>query len=209
MALRRLFIASLLAVAVASIGGMRAQAAPDEVAAIAMPMTTGAHVIPPGGVIGFCVKNLGECTAVAQAPAIVDLTPDRRRELEDVQTLVNSRVRPRENPRHAWEYASGGYGDCNTYALEKRRELMARGWPRTALLLASAITETNEGHLVLIVRTNAGDLVLDNRLAPVVDWSRLPYRWVSRQSEQRLTIWMSILPRPIYTSDAAAAKVGG
>ena len=209
MALRRLFIASLLTAVVASIGGLRVEAAPNEVAAFAMPMTTGAHVIPPGGVIGFCVKNLGECATVAQAPLVVDLTPDRRRDLEDVQALVNARVHPRENPRHAWEYASAGYGDCNTYALEKRRELLARGWPQTALLLASAVTETNEGHLVLIARTSAGDLVLDNRLAPVVDWSRLPYRWVSRQSEQRLTIWVSILPRPVYTSDNATGKVGG
>jgi predicted transglutaminase-like cysteine proteinase len=209
VALRGLVIASLLTVVFASIGVPRAEAAPNDVAALAMPMTTGGSVIPPGGVIGFCVKNLGECKAVAQPSAVVELTPDRRRDLEDVQALVNARVRPRENPRHAWEYASAGYGDCNTYALEKRRELLARGWPQTALLLASAVTETNEGHLVLITRTSAGDLVLDNRLAPVVDWGRLPYRWVSRQSEQRLTIWLSILPRPVYTSANATGKVGG
>ena len=209
MALRGLFIASLMTVAAASIGVPRAEAAPNEVAATAMPMATGGHVIPPGGVIGFCVKNLRECTTVAEPAVVVDLTPDRRRDLEDVQALVNARIRPRENPRHAWEYASAGYGDCNTFALEKRRELLARGWPQTALLLASAVTETNEGHLVLIVRTSAGDLVLDNRLARVVDWSRLPYRWVSRQSEQRLTIWLSILSRPVYTSANATGKVGG
>ncbi|HMK67249.1 MAG TPA: transglutaminase-like cysteine peptidase, partial [Stellaceae bacterium] len=144
-----------------------------------------------------------------ETPTVVELSPDRMLDLAEVQALVNARVHPRENSRHEWEFASDGYGDCNTYALEKRRELIARGWPKTALLLASAVTETGEGHLVLIARTSRGDLVLDNRLSPVVDWTRLPYRWVSRQNEQRLTIWVGIEARPIYTSSAASPKAGG
>jgi len=207
--LRRGFALSLLILAGASLGGLRAEAASNEIAVAAAPMPTGALVVPPAGVLGFCVKNLAECHRIAQQPAVVQLSPDRWLELQDVQTQVNLRVLPRENPRHSWEYASSGYGDCNTFALEKRRELLARGWPETALLLTSAVTETGEGHLVLIARTSAGDLVLDNRLAEVVDWSRLPYRWVSRQSEQRLTLWVSIKPQPIYTSASATLKAGG
>lgn len=209
LALRRALALSFLIAAFASIGGLGAEAGPNEVAAAPAAMPTGPLVVPPAGVLGFCVRNRAECQRVAQQPAAVQLSPDRRTELQEVQSLVNSRVRPRENPRHAWEYASSGYGDCNTYALEKRRELLARGWPATALLLASAVTETGEGHLVLIARTSAGDLVLDNRVPDVVDWTRLPYRWVSRQSEQRLTIWVSIGQRPVYTSASATEKVGG
>jgi len=207
--LRRIFACSLLIIGFACIGGLQAEAAPDEIAVAPALMETGPLVVPPAGVLGFCARNLAECQRVAEQPALVQLSPDRRLDLEEVQTLVNARVHPRENPGHAWEYADGGYGDCSTYALEKRRELLARGWPKTALLLASAVTETGEGHLVLIARTSAGDLVLDNRLEPVVDWSRLPYRWVSRQSEQRLTIWVGIQPRPIYTSATVTQKSGG
>ena len=129
--LARTFAFSLLVLAAAGVGSFRAEAAPDEVAVASLPMPTGAMVIPPSGVLGFCVKNLGDCQRIAEQPAVVQLSPDRRRELEDVQALVNEKVHPRENPRHAWEYASGGYGDCNTYALEKRRELLARGWPQS------------------------------------------------------------------------------
>lgn len=205
---RGLAALSFLALAFAGFGSLDARAQSDTVAFSAAPMTTGALVVPPAGLLGFCVKNLAECQRAGEMPAVVDLSPDRRLDLEEVQTLVNARVHPRENSRHEWGFASDGYGDCNTYALEKRRELVARGWPKTALLLASAVTETGEGHLVLVVRTSGGDLVLDNRLAPVVDWTRLPYRWVSRQNEQRLTIWVSIEARPIYTSSAAGPKVG-
>jgi len=209
LTLRRAFALSLLVAGLACLGGLRAEAGPNEIAAASAPMPTGTLVVPPAGVLGFCVNHLSECRDVTQQPAVVQLSPDRRLELEGVQSLVNARVRPRENPRHVWEYASSGYGDCNTYALEKRRELLARGWPATALLLASAVTETGEGHLVLIARTSAGDLVLDNRVPQVVDWTRLPYRWVSRQSEQRLTIWVSLGQRPVYTSASGIAKVGG
>jgi predicted transglutaminase-like cysteine proteinase len=180
-------------------------AAAYELAATGTPMPTGASARPPAGLLGFCIKNLQECIPTAEGPAEVALTPERWRDLTEVQETINTQVRPRQNESHAWEYAVGGSGDCNTFALEKRRALLARGWPRTALLLAAAITETNEGHLVLIVRTTAGDLVLDNRQAAVVEWSRLPYRWVSRQSEQRPAQWVSILARPILTSDARTA----
>lgn len=95
------------------------------------------------------------------------------------------------------------YGDCNNYALEKRRELIALGWPRAALLLAAAVTETGEGHLVLVARTGEGDLVLDNRLASTVDWDRLPYRWASRQSEVSAALWVSITSQPAVSLEAA------
>lgn len=155
-------------------------------------MPVGALVTPPAGVLGFCVHHLDECTAVAAGPATVELTVAREHELADVQDRINAAIEPREDPTHAWEYPTNGYGDCNKYALAKRRELIALGWPREALLLTVATTEHGEGHLVLVVTTSRGDLVLDNRMKRVVDWRELPYHWVSRQSPLTLTKWVSL-----------------
>src|SRR6266851_1378875 len=171
-------------------------------AAAATPMATGGPVVPPRGFIHFCAKHLQECVGTSQDYMLVPLSAERRRQLESVQSGVNHAVRPRENPVHAWDYPLDGYGDCNNYALEKRRELVALGWPRAALLLAAAVTETGEGHLVLVARTSEGDLVLDNRLAAIVDWGRLPYRWVSRQSEVSATLWVSITAQPTVAAEA-------
>jgi predicted transglutaminase-like cysteine proteinase len=63
------------------------------------------------------------------------------------------------------------------------------------VLLAAAMTETGEGHLVLVVSTGQGEFVLDNRQTDVVEWSRLPYRWLSRQSQVNPASWLSVLPR--------------
>lgn len=168
----------------------------------APPMSTGAMVVPPGGFIGFCARHLQECTGTAARPSAVELTDARREQLDEVQARVNAAVRYRDDPAHVWDYPVNGTGDCNKFALEKRRELIALGWPRDALLLTTAMTEHDEAHLVLVVRTSNGDLVLDSRLAPVVDWTRLPYRWVARQSVDSPALWVSVLPAGIATADA-------
>jgi predicted transglutaminase-like cysteine proteinase len=171
----------------------------------ATPMLTGALVTPPGGFIGFCARHLQDCTGASAGPALVELTPDLRRQLEAVQTRVNAAIMWRNDPAHLWDYPKNGYGDCSKFALEKRRELLALGWPGSALLLTTALTERDEAHLVLVVRTSAGDLVLDNRLAGVADWTRFPYHWLAQQSPAAPTLWVDVLPAAMSTADAGSA----
>lgn len=177
--------------------------------ALAAPhMATGGAAVAPRGFIGFCLRYQGECKSAAPAPVAVDLTEDGELQLEFVQAKVNRLVRPRANPDHVWDYPTDGYGDCNKYAIAKRAELIALGWPRTALLLAAATTEDGEGHLVLVVATSKGDLVLDNRQRHIVEWRDLPYRWISRQNPRNLAEWVSIVQQPVITADARSSRPG-
>src|SRR5947209_2999061 len=144
MLLKAGFISVMLS-AVAAITCLSAQAAPH--------MATGDLAVAPRGFIGFCMKYQAECKTTAPEAVAVDLTEDRLQQLEFVQDKVNRLVRPRANPVHVWDYPTDGYGDCNKYAIAKRAELIALGWPRAALLLAAAMTEGGEGHLVLVVTT--------------------------------------------------------
>jgi predicted transglutaminase-like cysteine proteinase len=177
--------------------------------ALAAPhMATGDAAVAPRGFIGFCLRYQGECKSAAPAPVAVDLTEDGELQLEFVQAKVNRLVRPRANPDHVWDYPTDGYGDCNKYAIAKRAELIALGWPRTALLLAAATTEDGEGHLVLVVATSKGDLVLDNRQRHIVEWRDLPYRWISRQNPRNLAEWVSIVQQPVITADARSSGPG-
>lgn len=165
-------------------------------------IATGDAVVPPSGFIRFCVKHSEDCLASGREHAVVDLTAERRAQLDAVQARINAAIAPREELGAGWRYATDGYGDCNTYALSKRRALIAMGWPEETLLLATAYTERDEGHLVLIARTNQGDLVLDNRLAPVVDWAALPYHWISMQSQKSPALWVQIVPRNLAKASA-------
>jgi predicted transglutaminase-like cysteine proteinase len=166
-------------------------------------MQTGAPAIPPGGFLGFCVKHLQDCRGSAPNAAPAELTQERWRDLWTVQSQVNHELVPREDPTHTWDYSQNGYADCNKFALQKRRDLIEHGWPRESVLLATATTETGEGHLVVIAHTTAGDYVLDNRTTQVVEWSALPYRWISMQSPTSPVRWVSITAAPIAISDAS------
>lgn len=73
------------------------------------------------------------------------------------------------------------YGDCEDYALEKRRQLIAAGVPESTLSLAVAVTARGEGHAVLMISLKSGDWVLDNLTPWATPWEDLNYRWVERQ----------------------------
>ncbi len=73
------------------------------------------------------------------------------------------------------------YGDCEDYALEKRRRLIAAGVPASAMSMAVAVTARGETHAVLVVSFQSGDWVLDNLTPWATPWEDLNYRWVQRQ----------------------------
>jgi predicted transglutaminase-like cysteine proteinase len=90
-----------------------------------------------------------------------------------------------------WSYPDDGYGDCEDYALLKRRMLIESGWPREALLL-TVVRGEREGHAVLTVTTDKGDYVLDNINSDVLLWSNTSYRFIKRQSEYDPNVWVSL-----------------
>ena len=84
------------------------------------------------------------------------------------------------------------HGDCNDYAVTKRHELLARGWPSYALLLTEVVVTSGEHHLVLVVRTNEDDFVLDNLSANVRSISQTAYELVRAQQMGNPKFWSTI-----------------
>ena len=152
---------------------------------------------PPPGFFDFCQRLPEECKRVAATPAVVELTPERRGELERVQSDVNRRITAVEDIdqygwREHWTYPTSGSGDCEDFALEKRRALIAAGWPAQALFLAVARIPSGKAHTVLVAATSDGDFVLDNLKSAVMPWQRLPYAWKIRQSAASPARWYNI-----------------
>jgi len=95
-------------------------------------------------------------------------------------------------PLSAPEYSSlrtRPLADCEDFALEKRRALIAAGIPDSALYLAVAVSPRTSLHAVLVVATVQGDLVLDNLNDWVVGYQETGYTWVKRQSTTSLLDW--------------------
>ena len=92
-------------------------------------------------------------------------------------------------------------GDCKDYAITKRHELLARGWPSRALLLSEVVIPSGEHHLVLIVRTKNVDLVLDNLNGDIQSVANRQYHWVRIQSPQNPKFWARVrMPDSMYTA---------
>lgn len=150
----------------------------------------------------FCLKYRSDCRVhkIQFRGSAIDLTAERRRELIRVNADVNGAIRPMQvNETVAGEkwLISPKSGDCNDYAVTKRHELLARGWPSRSLLLAEVVTTWGEHHLVLVVRTRQGDLVADNLNADIRSWAKTSYQWVRVQSPANPMFWSTIkAPQP-------------
>lgn len=164
--------------------------------------TVGEATRTPPGWTQFCGDLPAECSADKTAARNVELTDAAMQELIQVNRLVNTSIRPMTDLKHhgvieKWSYPDDGIGDCEDYALLKRKMLMERGWPRSALLMTIVRDRKGDGHAVLTVHTNKGDYVLDNQNKKVVLWTETGYKFVKRQSETDPNTWVSLgTPRP-------------
>jgi predicted transglutaminase-like cysteine proteinase len=155
------------------------------------------YTLPPMAYTQFCLRYADQCkpqkTMFRGGP--VHLTIDRWNDLKAVNAHVNATIVPEANTEglaaEKW-LISPARGDCNDYAVTKRSELLARGWPARALLLSEVVTTWGEHHLILVVRTSAGDLLLDNLTSDIRPWGRAPYRWVRIQTPKNPNYWASL-----------------
>jgi predicted transglutaminase-like cysteine proteinase len=100
---------------------------------------------------------------------------------ERINSDVNARVTYKSDLQQFsvpefWQEA-GKFGDCEDYALLKRALLLKAGWPQDKQFLGCCWCETGEYHCVLIVETDKGFFVLDNRYPWPMQPSMLPYKW--------------------------------
>jgi predicted transglutaminase-like cysteine proteinase len=145
----------------------------------------------------FCLQYPEDCKVrgTSAEPEVVVLTESRWTELVSVDREVNRAIAPRRNNGGVWDdqwLISPGAGDCNDYAVTKRHELLARGWPSKSLLLSEVVIPSGEHHLVLAVRTAEGDFVLDNLNANVLLWSQTHYQWLRVQSPRNPKFWSTV-----------------
>jgi predicted transglutaminase-like cysteine proteinase len=151
----------------------------------------------PVGFIQFCRTNMPDCVGASPTPPKVTLTRAKWEELIRINTDVNTRIEPVTDMDNYgvpewWAYPDNGKGDCEDYALLKRKLLMNRGWPVGALLMTVVRDQNNDGHAVLTVRTDRGDLILDNQNPQVLIWSETAYQYVKRQSPTDVSHWEGI-----------------
>ena len=175
-------------------------------------VSLGDNTRAPIGWVDFCARYPGECDGKAGSPRDVVLTAQAWKDLVRVNKWVNERIKPKTDMEHwgvveQWDYPDDGYGDCEDYALLKRKMLMQAGWPREALLMTVVREKNGDGHAVLTVKTDKGEFILDNQNPDILLWSETVYRFVKRQSQTNPNAWVSLGdPRPALATATSQAR---
>jgi predicted transglutaminase-like cysteine proteinase len=168
-----------------------------EAAHVSQAIKVGAPTLAPMAFTQFCQKYVDECKP--QQPMFrggrIKLTNLRWTELVNVNSAANSSIRPEPSKEgiadHEW-LLGPAFGNCNDYAVTKRHQLTARGWPARAVLLSEVVTFSGQHHVVVVVRTNIGDVVLDNLTDVIMPWFQKPFQWVRIQTPRNPNYWASI-----------------
>ncbi|MGI3186514.1 transglutaminase-like cysteine peptidase [Nioella aestuarii] len=185
-------IAILLCLTVASVG-----MASRELSASSGHSNTGTYLPEragaqaPQGAQDLCTRFTWACARGGQGSSIPSALMATVRA---VNLAVNRSVRPIEDEiqygvSEHWALPTQRGGDCEDFALLKMMQLIERGVPANALLLATVLDRSGGSHAVLIVRTDQGDMVLDNLTNRVVDWRSTGYTFLRIQNPANRSQW--------------------
>jgi predicted transglutaminase-like cysteine proteinase len=160
-------------------------------------MPTAGRTTQPVGHYEFCQKLPEECNEVTPKQPPVELTRKLWAQIVAVNNSVNTTVQPRTDmemwgKEEVWSYPDSGFGDCEDYALEKRRELMKLGVPAGNVLMTVVRQPNGDGHAVLTVHTSLGDFIMDNLEPKVLSWQNTDYTYLKRQSDRNSGVWVTI-----------------
>lgn len=163
-----------------------------------MPMQF--HADAPEGASVFCRKAQWACSpssgknmsedVLFQLAKTVNLQINRKvRQIEDIDQY---------GVLEHWALPGRKGGDCEDFALLKKRTLLEQGVPSDRLLIATALDKSGRNHAVLIVRTTSGDYVLDNKTNTIKLWNKTGYSFLKIQDPDDPKIWRAVLAGGIF-----------
>jgi predicted transglutaminase-like cysteine proteinase len=160
------------------------------------PIQNSGTAKPILGWIKFCEQNPAECAVNASEARVITLTSQVWNAIVSVNKRVNAEIKPVTDQDHLgvvdnWSFPTDGKGDCEDYQLLKRKILAEMGLPRRAMRMTVVIDELGEGHAVLMIRTDKGDYILDNKTSAILSWDETGYSYVKRES-QEASAWVSL-----------------
>lgn len=162
----------------------------------AAPAAAVGEARPIAAWVEFCRRLPAECAIDPAEATAVTLNAKAWQLIVSVNKRVNAGLRAVTDVDHLgvadrWDLPTDGAGDCEDFQLLKRKLLAEAGLPRRAMRMTVVIDEKNEGHAVLMIRTDRGDFILDNKVGAVLPWFETGYVFVKRESQDRLG-WLSL-----------------
>lgn len=155
-------------------------------------LNTGSATSRPFGHIEYCKKRPFDCRQNRgnAKPQVYSLAT-----LNAVNSSINHKIKPIRDEeqfgvRDRWSYGAKA-GDCEDFAIAKRAALLSRGYSPENALLAMGYAG-GQAHVVLLVRTDGGDYVLDNLNPAVLPIEKSSVRISKIQSAKNGAEWLSV-----------------
>jgi predicted transglutaminase-like cysteine proteinase len=191
-------------VTVFSVGNADARIRTPFDASAQTPIVESSPTLAPFQHVRFCLRYPGDCQSNSADSERIDLNVQTLELLKRVNRKTNSSILSRSksfgrNLEDSWTIAPDT-GDCNDYAVTKRHELLDNGLPSSALRLSVIKTAAGIGHLVLVVVTTKGDIVMDNLSEAIRPWQTTDYQWLKIQSASDPHYWSKVKPPAAGTS---------
>jgi predicted transglutaminase-like cysteine proteinase len=170
-----------------------------------------ARILPPGAGdaeptaawLDFCKRLPDECRIDLSEASTIELTPEVAELMAATNLHVNKTIKPMTDRAHwgvedRWDYPDDGFGDCEDYQLLKRKLLAEAGLPRRAMRMTVVIDAEGDGHAVLTIRTDRGDVILDNKRDAVLAWNETGYEFIKREGSETVA-WVALGGEPART----------
>jgi predicted transglutaminase-like cysteine proteinase len=174
------------------------------------PIMDASPTLAPFQHVRFCLRYPSDCKSNPAENDHIDLDAETSELLKRVNHSVNLSIIPTikdygTNLGDGWTIAPDT-GDCNDYAVTKRHELLESGLPSKALRLSVVKTASGIGHLVLVVVTTKGDVVMDNLTEVIQPWQSTDYHWLKIQSATDSKFWYEVKAPAVGPSVSQAER---
>jgi Predicted periplasmic protein len=175
------------------------------------PIVDASPTLAPFQHVRFCLRYPSDCKSDPAENERIELNAETSELLGRVNQNVNMSINP--TPKSYGSNLGDGWtigpnmGDCNDYAVTKRHELLESGLPSKALRLSVVKTASGIGHLVLVVATMNGDVVMDNLTPAIRPWQTTDYQWLKIQSANDPRFWNEIRSPGVGPTAQAGRKL--
>lgn len=157
-------------------------------------------IAPPDGFAGLCDRYRWACARNGGGNGAssddVKLAGKINRQVNrSTHSISDRRQYGREE---VWALPTARGGDCEDFVLLKKRELIRHGVAPERLLIATVLDRKRGSHAVLVLRTDQGDMVLDNVRNQILPWWRTGYSFIRIQNPSRPTQWSAALVGGVF-----------
>ncbi|MBE0414820.1 transglutaminase-like cysteine peptidase [Yoonia sp.] len=164
-------------------------------------------VAAPAGATDLCTTYRWAC---ARADVAVQISAEQLAFAAVLNRQINRDVRSISDqtqyrrPEH-WALPTSRGGDCEDFALLKKKKLIEAGVNPQNLLVATVLDRDRNAHAVLVIRTPQGDYVLDNLHNRILHWQSTGYTFLRMQNPDNPVEWTAVLAGGIIKNDNAVA----